>query len=188
MTTKAQGLALCLSTLSLTTPVWAQDPRLSMAITDGNPHDRIYLLNKGRCDIVSGTLTIDFKGSDGNILIDTQYGGKGTKDPMPVEIEKGLIAVDPVPDGAQKITIHLIALPPNGRAIVTLDVDNDQSGWFSRRVSILSEDLNGTTARYTRSKHISKATFGKTGTANLALPKSACDKEGAEDQNLTPIS
>lgn len=167
---------------------WADTPKLGIVIADGDPHDRIHLLNQSDCNIVSGTITIDFTASDGKIIIDTQYGGIGTKDPMPVEIEKGMIAVEPVSDGARAITIHAIGLPPNDSAIVTLDVDNNQSGWFSRRVSILAQDLNGTVARYSRTRFETETKFNKTGTATLDLPAEACQKDDTPHDDPTPVS
>ncbi len=166
---------------------YAEGPSLSISMADGNPHDRITMINTGSCDMVSGTLSLDFTASKGKIIIDTQYGGLGTKDPMPVEIEMGLIAVEPVSDGANHITILLGAIPPKGKAVVTLDFDNNFSPWMAARVSIEDEDLEFTTATYKGAGMELTAEFGTQGTAAIDLPKEACETDQPEEV-LTPIS
>lgn len=154
----------------LASPSVAESPILRVSITDGDPYDRIRLINLGDCASLTGLVTIDFANSVGKIVIDTQYGGVGTKDPMPVAVEAGPIAVKPVFDGDTQIGIFIDGMVSNGQGAVTLDVDNDASGWFARRVSILSDDLAGTVVRFGADQTV----FGATSTVDLVLDGDAC--------------
>ena len=68
---------------------------LSLRMEDGDPHDRFWIRNTDSCGSVNGILDIDFTPSKGGVLLDTEYGGLGTKDPMPVEVELGPIRLAP---------------------------------------------------------------------------------------------
>jgi len=70
------------------------------------------------CPLVAAALQVDFSSSKGRLVIDTEYGGAGTKDPMPVQVLEGLALVDPVADGARRLTVRIGALPPKARVIV----------------------------------------------------------------------
>lgn len=160
---------------------------LEVSLTDGDPYDRIYISNTGACDIVAGALTLDFAGSDGKIVIDTAYGGVGTKDPMPVEVETGNIAVAPVADGDTEISVLIHSLGPGGTAIVTLDFDNNASFWFMRRVAILADDVVGTVARFEAPGVSHAANFANGGSVQLDLPEAACSAPENEP-TTAPIS
>lgn len=160
---------------------------LEISMADGNPHDRIWLRNQGACEIIAGALMLDFQNSAGRIVIDTAYGGIGTKDPMPVEVERGNITVAPVADGDAQITILIGSITPGGQAVVTLDFDNDQSGWFSNRVSILGKDVIGTLARFETPSETTNGVFESGPVVTLDLPEDACTAP-KDDPVSTPIS
>lgn len=156
---------------------------------DGDPFDRIFIRNSGECTLVQGVLGLDFTTSQGGVLIDTEYGGLGTKDPMPVAVEHGPLRVRTVLDGDRQIVIEIDGLLPDQSGVVTLDVDNEATGWFSGRVSILGEHLDGATARFVTQGQDATGTFGETGEVVIALPNAACAQKD-EDVPLTvvPIS
>lgn len=68
-------------------PVKSDDTILSLQISteDGNPWDKITIQNTG-CTPLSGVMVFDFTHSAGGIILDTERGGPGTQDPMPVQV------------------------------------------------------------------------------------------------------
>ncbi|WP_375282075.1 hypothetical protein [Pseudooctadecabacter sp.] len=152
----------------------AQTAEVSVMIRDGDPHDRIYIRNTGRCPLGYGVLGLDFTTSAGHILIDTAYGGAGTKDPMPVEVESGPLSVHPVLDGDRQIVMDIEGLAQGQSGVVTLDVDNEASGWFASRVSILNDHLEGTEARFASMSQDARGVFDATGTVIIGLPQDMC--------------
>lgn len=159
----------------------AQAAQLSVSIGDGNPWDQVVLHNTGNCKASTGTLSIDFSGAKGRFLIDTAYGGPGTKDPMPVKVLSGLITVAPVADGARTLTIRIGAIPAGERAVVGLDLDNEQGFWNWQRVEIDSQGLAGTTLDYRSGTFTAQAQFSDSGVARLDLPDTACKPDLPED-------
>ena len=160
---------------------------LEISMADGDPHDRIWLRNHVDCEIIAGALVLDFRGSEGQIVIDTAYGGVGTKDPMPVEVEVGNISVVPVADGDQEITILMGGIAPGGEAVVTLDFDNGGNNWFSQRVSILSKNVVGTVARFETPQGQMSARFESGARLELGLPDGACEDQ-QDEPVVTPVS
>ena len=169
----------------------AETPQLSVMMWDGDPHDRIFIRNTDDCALVRGVLVLDFTTSRGRVLIDTQYGGLGTKDPMPVAVEHGPLTVLPVADGDRRIFIEIHGLLPAQSGTVTLDVDNEATGWFAGRVSILGEHLEGATARFrAQSAGLGDDAFGtftSAGAVAIALPNNACTPEDVP-LTIVPIS
>ena len=139
---------------------------ITLGIFDGNPHDRIVLTNTG-CGVLAGTLVIDLTTSAAGLLIDTEYGGAGTKDPMPVEVERGALRLDPVRDGDRSLTIHVDALHPSETASVTLDLDDERGWWPGPRVEVWGEEIAGTIARFDQGGAQAGAVFDATGQAWL---------------------
>ncbi len=160
---------------------------IEISMADGDPHDRIWLHNAGDCTLVAGALVLDFRGSVGHIVIDTAYGGIGTKDPMPIEVERGNITVAPVADGDTEITVLIDGIAPSDTEVVTLDFDNNRSGWFSRKVSILGEDVVGTEARFETPGGVMRGTFTQGPVLTLDIPKGACEVDNPPPV-MTPIS
>lgn len=183
-----RSTVLCLCALC-PAATWAERAELSVSISDGDPFDRIFIQNSGECTLVQGALELDFTTSQGRVLIDTEYGGPGTKDPMPVAVEHGPLQVRNVVDGDRQIVIEINGLLPFQSGIVTLDVDNEATGWFAGRVSILGQHLSGTTARFTAQGQDASGIFGDTGEVVITLPAVACSRENEDLPELTvPIS
>ncbi len=152
-------------------------PQLTVTIADGNPWDRIGLRVTGTCKALSGALEIDFTNAHGRFLIDTVYGGPGTKDPMPVKVLSGLISVAPVVDGARGLTMQIGAIAPGTQAIVGLDLDNEQGFWQWQRVEIDRIGLAGTSVTFRAGNFSNEVTFGDSGQAVITLPASVCEQE-----------
>lgn len=143
---------------------------LALHIWDGNPHDRIRVENTAACGVVTGFLHIDFTPSKARLLIDTAYGGAGTRDPMPVEVEQGAVRIAPVSDGDRAITLRLEALAAGEQAVVTLDLDDEGSFFRAPRVSVTGRDIAGTRALFDLSGvGVAQAVFDDAGRARLAL-------------------
>lgn len=141
-------IALCLAMTTSPAAALSQNANVSVMIRDGDPRHRNYIRNTGRCALAYDVLGLDFATSAGHILIDTAYGGAGTKDPMPVEVESGPLSVHPVLDGERKIVVDIEGLAPGQSDVVALNVDNEASGWFASRVRILNDHFEGTGARF----------------------------------------
>lgn len=155
-------------------PVAAQDNHIGVFLFDGNPYDRIFIRNIGDCDTITGTLTLDFTTSAGQVVIDTQYGGVGTQDPMPVEVENGPLSIAPVSDGDRVLQIGIDGLLAGQSGTITLDFDNEAAGWRAARVSIIGDHVAGAAARFDIAGTSARAVFDRTGAARIDLPDDAC--------------
>ncbi len=159
--------------------IWATPvlPDVHVSFRDGNPHDRFFIHNAS-CANLTGILTIDLRNSANGVLIDTIRGGPGTKDPMPVAVERGNIKLAPVADGDQELVVYLAGMQPGEQAVVTLDLD-DTAGWLSApRVSVDGHEVEGALVTLNAPTGASYGTFGKNGVAYLPDPvKITCPKE-----------
>ncbi|MEO0359371.1 MAG: hypothetical protein AAF386_14005, partial [Pseudomonadota bacterium] len=139
---------------------------LVVTFSDGNPHDRFWLQNTG-CATLVGVVTIDLTQSAGRVLIDSIRGGPGTKDPMPVEIERGDNTLGPVMDGDQHLDIYLHGLAPDTVAVVTLDLDGDV-GWLAApNVGVENSEMAGARATIDSPDWAATALFDATARARF---------------------
>lgn len=148
-----------------------------LRMEDGNPHDRLWIRNTDQCGAITGVLQIDFEPSAGRVLLDTEYGGLGTKDPMPVEVELGNIRLAPVTDGDRHLTVFLEGLGAGDTAVVTMDFDNEASFWSSPRVEVFGGHIEGTIARFTDTDVTPQAIFDNRAIARISLAEQPCPKE-----------
>jgi hypothetical protein len=162
---------------------------LHVMVIDEDEQDWIVLRNTSDCAAITGHARIDFSASRGSVVIDTDYGGPGTRDPGLVRVLSGPAVVGDVEDGARAIDIAVHALPPQGQAIVTLDIDNER-GWFENaRVMATPGDIRGSVAEFTATGPdgaTSRAGFADGRLAILPVP-ATCD-DGASDPSATPMS
>jgi hypothetical protein len=170
-------LAMCLAVFPVHSVAddlgWAE---MQVMLLDEDVQDWIELRHTGGCGVILGALDLDFTRSRGSVVIDTEYGGRGTKDPSEVRILEGPISLGPVADGTQNLTIRVEGLAPGGRALLTLDFDIENAWFESRRVMAMPEDFQGTTARFrTDGQPDHGATYGKTGVIRLKVPTAPCD-------------
>jgi hypothetical protein len=85
------------------------------------------------------------------VVIDTAYGGGGTRDPSPVAVLSGpVVAVGGRRMGRAHIDHRVTGrCRHGGQAVVTLDIDNER-GWFENaRVMATPDDIMGSVATFT---------------------------------------
>jgi len=160
---------------------------LRVMVLDEDAQDWITVSHGGTCATLSGRLRIDFGPSAGSVVIDTEYGGAGTRDPAPVQVVTGPAVVLPVPDGARSIEIVLQDLPPQGQVIVTLDIDNER-GWFAgNRVMATPADIAGSTVEVVpQARDAVRGVFvdGRLAVVPVELP---CT-DGASEPGAVPVA
>jgi hypothetical protein len=180
---------------ALTGFLWAAAPALGetaelrVFVMDEDEHDWITLSHAGGCGIVSGQLRVDFGPSAGGVVIDTAYGGGGTRDPSPVAVLSGPVVAVPVTDGARHIDLLVTGLGPGGQAVVTLDIDNER-GWFENaRVMATPDDIMGSVATFTPGDDAGPATRAEFNDGRLAMMQvpAPCD-DGKAEPFAAPIS
>ncbi|WP_297616135.1 hypothetical protein [uncultured Roseicyclus sp.] len=162
---------------------------LRIMVLDEDAQDWITVSNGGSCAAVSGRVRIDFGASAGSVVIDTEYGGAGTRDPAPVRVVSGPAVVMPVPDGARSIVIVVSDLPPRGQVIVTLDIDNER-GWFEDgRVVATPRDIAGSTAEFVAPGLDSDVVRGVFADGRIAvLPVELPCADSASEPAVVPIA
>ncbi len=133
--------ALALS-ISLFVQQASADTVFEVRFTDGNPHDRFQFSLIG-CPIYDAELEIDLRNSASQVLIDTEYGGTGTQDPMPVEVEDGELTLLPSADGSQILKAQLAAIKEGETATITLDADDALSRSHNDRVEVDGPEISG---------------------------------------------
>lgn len=152
-----------------------------LSIANGDPYDRLRIWNLAVGSELRGRLHIDFATSEGRVLLDTEYGGLGTKDPMPVEVELGNIRMAPVVEGDRHLTIFLEGVAAGATAVITMDFDNEASFWSGSRVAVIGGHIACTVARFEGGEAGTEATFDPCAVARLSLPARTCpDDEPAE--------
>lgn len=160
---------------------------IRLSLQDGDPYDRLIILNDG-CPLGIAELTLDFTGSQGKVILDTVRGGPGTKDPMPVEVERGRLSISPVADGAQTLTVGIGGMGTGERASVTMDMDDTQGWWPGPRVVADGEDLSGTSATLLTRGTMAFTEFSGGG-AVLTSPVTSCAETQKAPELLTvPMS
>ncbi|MEM7296478.1 MAG: hypothetical protein AAF330_07645 [Pseudomonadota bacterium] len=160
-----------------------------MTYRDGNPHDRFFIRHSG-CAVLVGELEIDLHSSRGEVLIDTVRGGPGTKDPMPVDVERGPVLVDPVEDGAKILRVSILGLEPGKLAAITLDLDAETHWWPAPRVAVEGDEIAQSEARLALLAQGYAGVFDTTGGVRFSVPSlSDCAETNEEEEPaLVPIS
>jgi hypothetical protein len=173
-------------------PVKSDDtiPSLQISMEDGNPWDKITIQNTG-CTPLSGVLVFDFTHSAGGIILDTERGGPGTQDPMPVQVYSGPVKLASPVDGATRLTLSIDRLRPGDIAIVRLDFDSTRSWWHRDRVVAMGADLGGTHLRLTlpsgfhASRQVNRVGRGQFGHIQTCPQITPTPKAPSEDSWLT---
>ncbi len=143
-----------------------------VSIRDLSPYDIITLQNTG-CALTGAVINIDLQSSAGQIVIDTEYGGIGSQNPKPVEVQRGDISVSDIQDGAQAVEITINHLGKDESAIVTFDMDDSVQPLNAGRVTASSAELAGTTIRIMRGAAMAEATLDYNATATIPFEE-AC--------------
>ncbi|MFW5642133.1 MAG: hypothetical protein ACOCY0_05135, partial [Roseicyclus sp.] len=103
----------------------AQTARLEVTVEDAAMLDVVVLRNVEACGPVSGMLRIDFGPSAGQVVIDTEHGGRGTQDPRTPVVRTGPGRLMEVEDGAQVLDLLVAGLAPGAEVVVTFDIDSE---------------------------------------------------------------
>ena len=118
---------------------------LTITLRDGNPLDILSIRNNG-CPVSDGTLIFDFTTSQADVFLDTVRGGPGSRDPLAVKVMNGDIAVHPVADGAQILTIDVRTLNEGSIAQVSMDMDDGLGTRGTAQVEVYGSELKGAVA------------------------------------------
>ena len=158
---------------------------LMVMIRDGDPLDRVLLRNTGACAL-TGVVEVDFSGSKGQVVIDTAYGGLGSRDPMQVEVEHGPVKPAPVADGTQRVVIALGGLAAQDVGAITFDMDNQTGWWEERRVVVTPSQLRGTEVILRLKGKAARAVFRTDG--KVTLPVEAPQDCDAQVPDAAPFA
>ncbi|SEV98829.1 hypothetical protein SAMN04488515_0534 [Cognatiyoonia koreensis] len=145
---------------------------LLVQFQDGNPLDRFIAYNRG-CPLSDVTLTLDFNTSEGGVVIDTEYGGIGTRDPAPVTLTEGAGVLRDVQDGDRRLIVDVARLPTLAAITVTLDVDDTSDAFEDARVFADGRDVAGTTVTIQSGNQTSTTILNDLGRGELEIPPNA---------------
>lgn len=145
---------------------------LTVQFQDGDPRDRLIIFNQG-CPLNDAEIRVDFSTSTGRLVIDTAYGGGGTRDPAPIELIEGQAVLRPVTDGDQSLTLENVTLPNLGALVVTMDVDDRTATFEGDRVVASGSEIAGTEITFAINATTTRVTLNTFGQATLELPPSA---------------
>jgi hypothetical protein len=116
---------------------------LEVFVEDAAMLDVIVLRNVEACGPISGLFRVDFGPSEGQVVIDTEYGGAGTQDPWTPVIRSGPARLMPVEDGARVLDLMVAGLAPGEQVVVTLDIDNERGLSRAERIVATGADIAG---------------------------------------------
>jgi len=158
-----------LPALLLATPLQAD---ITVRFQDGNPKDLFTIVNTG-CELAGAVMVIDLRGSRSGAVIDTEYGGVGTKDPLDVNVEAGDIRLPEIADGEQVLHIFIDLLPDGGEAVVSLDLDDTIDVRAEPRVEVWGSDIAGAEVSISLEGVTTSATMDETARAKVPTPPTA---------------
>jgi hypothetical protein len=141
----------CLAMAAILSPVsaLADTAELAVFVQEAEPLDFVLIRNVEGCGPVTGEIVIDFRGSVGQVVIDTGFGGLGTQQFAPVETMIGPVRPLPVPDGAQQMAILIAGLEPGDQALVTMDLDSEGEAERLGRIEATAAEMAGSRAVFT---------------------------------------
>lgn len=142
---------MCLAVISgVASPsVRAETAQLDIFVQEADPLDFVLIRNAEGCGPVSGELVVDFRGSVGQVVIDTAFGGLGTQQYAAVEVLVGPVRPRPVSDGAQTLSILIAGLEPGDQALVTMDLDTEGEIDRLGRIQATPQEMAGSRAVFT---------------------------------------
>ena len=138
-------LAIMLSPLS----ALAETAQLDVFVQEAEPLDFVLIRNVEGCGPVTGALIVDFRGSIGQVVIDTAFGGLGTQQFAPVEVMIGPVRPLPVADGAQELVILIAGLEPGDQGVVTMDLDSEGEAERLGRIEATAAEMAGSRVVFT---------------------------------------
>jgi len=150
----------------------AQTAQLEVVVQEANPIDWILIRNAEGCGPVTGEVRVDFRGSVGQVVIDTAPGGLGSNQFAPVEVLVGPVRPMPISDGGQVLSILIVGLEPGDQALLTMDLDSEADLEWQDRVVATAAETVGSIAVFTGEGDGAaiKADFGPDAIARLEVP------------------
>jgi len=145
---------------------------ITVRFQDGNPKDLFTIVNTG-CELVDAVLVIDLRNSRNGAVIDTEYGGVGTKDPLDVLVEAGDISLPDIEDGTQVLHVFIGVLPDGGEAVISLDLDDTNPQSRATRVEVGGSDIAGAEVSISLEGVTTSGVMDETATANVTTPPTA---------------
>ncbi len=145
---------------------------VEVTFRDGNPWD-VFLITSTDCPISEAELRIDLTTSVAGVLIDTEYGGAGTQDPLPAELASGDAILRPVSDGDQLLTVQITRLDVDTPIRLQMDVDDTAGTQYAPRVQVALHEMTGATVTLSYAGSTTSAPFDPNGLARVPLAENA---------------
>ncbi len=157
----------------------AETAQLDVFVQEAEPLDFVLIRNVEGCGPVSGALVVDFRGSVGQVVIDTAFGGLGTQQFAPVETMIGPVRPAPVADGAQEMVIFIAGLEPGDQALVTMDLDSEGEVARIGRIEATAEEMAGSRAVFSGEGAEASVVgdFGTDAAVSLVVPANCTARE-----------
>jgi hypothetical protein len=168
-------LGLTLTAAAILTIITAPaDADLLVRFEEAAPKDRFVVTNDTRCTFAPGVLVISLESSPRGLLFDTVRGGAGENVAQPLEIavaENVDVVTAPVFDGARSAKVAFNGFPPEGRLVITVDVDDsDRSGPLGVQM-ISNNEMAGALVRVVLEGGVAgEAVFNAQGEARVGTP------------------
>jgi hypothetical protein len=145
---------------------------LVVRFEEAAPKDRFVVTNHTGCAFDRGVLVISLEPSHRGLLFDTERGGAGENVAQPLEIavaENVDAVTAPVVDGARSAKVAFNGFPPEGRLVITIDVDDsDRSGPMGVQM-ISNSEMAGALVRLVLEGGVAReAVFNAQGEARVA--------------------
>ena len=157
-------VAICLASPSLAA--------IEVRFSDGAPWDIFTITNPG-CEIAEAELLIDLSTSVAGVLIDTEYGGAGTQDPLPAELSQGNALLAPVIDGDQHLSVTIGTLDKDGLIELRMDVDDTAGSARGPKIQVYADEITGATVTLNYAGAQTMGVFNSQGYARVPLADDA---------------
>lgn len=147
---------------------------LLVRFEEAAPKDRFVFSNNTECTFGRGVLVIELARSPRGLLFDTVEGGAGENVAQPLEVAVAdhlAVVTAPVADGARSAKVAFDGIPPEGRLVITVDVDDsDRSGPMGPQM-ISNSEMEGARIRVVLHGSMARdAAFNAQGEARIAAP------------------
>lgn len=156
----------------LLAPVNQACAAVEVTFRDGNPWD-VFLITSTDCPIRDAELRIDLTTSVAGVLIDTEYGGAGSQDPLPAELASGDATLVPVADGDQLLIVKIARLDDETPIRLQMDVDDTAGTQYAPRIQVALDEMTGATVTLTHAGSTTSAPFDASGLARVPSAKDA---------------
>ena len=132
-----------LPTLTLSLSCTAAVADVTVRFQEGAPKDKFIISSD--CTVANVDLTIDLRGSAGALIFDVTASGAGVEVFQPVEVQAGRVAMGPVVDGDQVLSLQVAAVPTGSDVIVSADLDDVLADSALGQIRVSGRELDGAT-------------------------------------------